>query len=116
MADEPGQKKNGNVPKARIHCCFARKITAVLTRHIDIKQHDVGPEPQRSGQSTNGFIHDHYFILAGVLKDQAGEPRKIYVVIHNQNTCLAHVSLRAGRVRGWLAGITEAMIGRDIFF
>jgi hypothetical protein len=112
MANEPGQKKNGNIPKAQITRCFARKIPAVLPRHIDIEQHDVGPELQRSGQSTNGFVHDHHFILAGVLKDHAGEPRKIYVVIHNQHTSLAHACLRAGRVRIWLAGTTEAMIGR----
>src|ERR1700686_2218319 len=101
-AHESGEKENGNFPKTRIQRGLARDITTALAWHIDIEQHDRRPELQRSGERASGFIHDHHFVLAGVLKDHAGEPRKIYIVIHNQYTPLAHACIRAGRVRSGL--------------
>lgn len=44
VRDEAGEKKNWNIAKSRIQRCLAREITASLTWHIDIKQHDVRPE------------------------------------------------------------------------
>src|SRR5205823_9997624 len=106
LADEPREKENRNFPQARIRRRLAREIAATFAWHIDIEQHNGRPELQRSRERARGFIHDHHFVLAGVLEDHAGEPRKIYIVIHNQHTVFAHAYIGARRMQVWLTETT----------
>jgi hypothetical protein len=92
---EASEKENWNVAKPRIQRSLARKITASLVWHVDIEQHDVRLELQRSGQSAEGFIDDHHFVFARIFEDHARKPRKVLIVIYNQDPSLAHPLIRS---------------------
>jgi hypothetical protein len=99
VRDEASEKENWNIAESRIQRSLPREIAASFAWHIDIEQHDVRLELQRSREGAKGFINDHHFVLARIFQDHAGEARKVLVIVHDQNAPLAHASLGARLMR-----------------